>query len=119
MSGLTIKHDGVVLVKNKCDSFKNSSNDIEGATSINISFTYDFFLLPKYVVSEIRKESPSYLSGIKEGDEILSLNGTKVYHYNLHEINGFFLSKAGKEITLKIKRNNVILRRKFILTPVF
>jgi hypothetical protein len=119
MSGLSIKHDGVVLVKNKRDSFKNRSNDIDGATSITVSSTYDFFLVPKYVVSEIRKESPSYLVGIKEGDEILSVNGTQTHHYNLQEIIGFFSSKAGKKITLKIKRNNVILRKKFILTSVF
>ncbi|MFT4801883.1 MAG: hypothetical protein ACI93N_001658, partial [Flavobacteriaceae bacterium] len=119
MSGLSIKHDGVVLVKNKRDSFKNRSNDIDGATSITVSSTYDFFLVPKYVVSEIRKESPSYLVGIKEGDEILSVNGTQAHHYNLQEIIGLFSSKAGKKITLKIKRNNVILRKKFILTSVF
>lgn len=119
MSGLTIKHDGVVLVKNKRDSFKNRSNDIDGATSITVSSTYDFFLVPKYVVSEIRKESPSYLAGIMKGDEILSVNGTQAHHYNLHEIIGLFSSKAGKKITLKIKRNNIILRKKFTLTSVF
>ena len=119
MSGLTMKHDGVVLVKNKRNSFKNRSNEIDGATNITISTTYDFFLVPKYVVSEIRKESPSYLAGIKEGDEILSVNGTQAHQYNLHEIIGLFSSKAGKKVTLKIKRNNVILRKKFILTPVF
>ena len=114
-----MKHDGVVLVKNKRNSFKNRSNEIDGATNITISTTYDFFLVPKYVVSEIRKESPSYLAGIKEGDEILSVNGTQAHQYNLHEIIGLFSSKAGKKITLTIKRNNVIFIKKFILTPVF
>ena len=119
MSGLTMKHDGVVLVKKKRDSFKNRSNEIDGVTNITVSTTYDFFLVPKYVVSEIRKESPSYLAGIKEGDEILSVNGTPAYQYNLYQIIGLFSSKAGKKITLKIKRNHVILRKKFILTSVF
>jgi hypothetical protein len=119
MSGLTMKHDGVVLIKNKRDSFKNRSNEIDGATNITVSTTYDFFLVPKYVISEIRKESPSYLAGIMEGDEILSVNGTPAHQYNLHEIIGLFSSKVGKKITLKIKRNNVILRKKFILTSVF
>ena len=85
MSGLTIKHDGLVLIKNKRDSFKNRSNEIDGATQITVSSTYDFSLEPKYVVSEIRKESPSYLAGIKEGDEILSVNGTQAYQYNLYQ----------------------------------
>jgi len=119
MSGLTIKHDGVVLIKNKRDSFKNRSNEIDGATNITVSSTYDFSLEPKYVVSEIRKESPSYLAGIKEGDEILSVNGSQAYQYNLYQIIGLFSSKAGKKITLKIKRNNIILRKKFILTSLF
>ena len=119
MSGLTIKHDGLVLIKNKRDSFKNRSNEIDGATQITLSSTYDFSLEPKYVISEIRKESPSYLAGIKVGDEILSVNGTQAYQYNLYQIIGLFSSKAGKRITLKIKRNNAILRKKFILTSLF
>ena len=119
MSGLTMKHDGVVLVKKKRDSFNNRSNEIDGVTNIAVSTTYDFFLAPKYVVSEIRKESPSYLAGIKEGDEILSVNGTQAYQYNLYQIIGLFSSKAGKRITLKIKRNNTNLRKKFILTSLF
>ena len=114
-----MKHDGVVLVKKKRDSFNNRSNEIDGVTNIAVSTTYDFFLAPKYVVSEIRKESPSYLAGIKVGDEILSVNGTQAYQYNLYQIIGLFSSKAGKRITIKIKRNNKIIRKTFILTSLF
>ena len=120
MSGLTVKHDGVALVKNKRDSFRNEgNNDIDGATSLTISTTYDIFLVPKYVVSEIRKGSPADLVDIRAGDEILTVNGKQTHHYNLHEIIGLFASKADKRITMKIKRNEIIYRKKFILKEVF
>ena len=119
MSGLTVKHDGVAMVKNKKDSFNNNVNNNEGATNITISTTYEFFLVPKYVVSEIRKDSPADLADIREGDELITVNGKQTHHYNLHEIIGLFASKADKRITLKIKRNEIIYRKKFTLKEVF
>lgn len=120
MSGLTLKHDGVVLIKNKRDYFKSSdNNNIDGATSITYSSAYEFFLVPKYVVSEIRKGSSADQADIRPGDEIISINGKQTHYYNLHEIIGLFSSKEDKRITLKIKRNGIVYRRKFILKEVF
>ncbi len=120
MSGLTIKHDGVVLVKNKRDYFKSSdNNDIDGATSITFSSSFEFSLVPKYIVSELRIDSPADDADIRAGDEIISINGKQTHYYNLHEIIGLFSSKANKRITLKVKRNGITYRKKFVLKEVF
>ena len=120
MSGITIKHDGVVVVKSKRDNFNTGDiGKADGATNIRISTIYDFSLAPKYVVSEIRKESPAYLADIREGDELISLNGKQAHHYSLHEIIGVFASKIDKKITLKVKRKNIVYRKKFVLKEVF
>ena len=120
MSGLTIKHDGVALIKNKRETYNEQDNSgIDGATNINISTTYDFFLVPKYVVSEVRKKSPAYEADIRVGDEIISVNGNKVHYFNLHEIIGLFSSKIDKKISLRVKRNEIIYRKRFILKELF
>ena len=118
MSGLTLKHDGVVLVKDK--SFYNNSDnkDTSGATSISLSQVYNFYLAPRFIVSEIREESPAALAGIYKGDEIISVNGRETHRFELHELIGLFASKAGKKIVLKVKRNGIIFKKKFYLKEV-
>ncbi len=118
MSGLTLKHDGVVLAKDKNNSKNDSKFSTDGSISIPLKTIYNFYLAPRFVVSEIRKGSPADLVGIKVGDEIVSVNGKVTHDYELHEIIGLFASKAGRKISLKINRNGVIFRKKFYLKEV-
>ena len=113
MSGLTLIHDGVVLVREK----RSSINELnpEGTASIPLSSVYDFYLAPRFIVSEIRENSPAELAGIFKGDEIVSINGKETHSYKLQDIIGLFASKANKKITVKIKRNGVIFTKKFYL----
>jgi len=115
MSGITLKHDGVVMVKEKLDSFSERQNENSEAVNITIASVYEFHLAPKFVVSEIREGSPADLVGIRVGDEIISVNGKEIYKYKLHEVIGLFASKANKKIYLKVKRNGIIYRKKFYL----
>ena len=117
MSGLTLKHDGVVLVKDKNYSH-SSDKEIDGAMSLSLSTVYSFYLVPKYIVSEIREDSPAALAGIFKGDEILSVNGKETYKFELHELIGLFASKSGKKMILRIKRNGIVFKKKFYLKEV-
>ena len=119
MSGLTIKHDGFVVVKNKRDNIKDNYFENKDATSISITTVYDFTLAPKFIVSEIRKNSPADFADIREGDELVSVNRKMAHNFKLNELIGVFSSKVGKKINLRIKRNQIIYRKKIILKELF
>jgi len=118
MSGLTLKHDGVVLVSDKSFKHNNEKTDVSGATNISLSEVYNFYLAPRYIVSEIREGSPAALADVFVGDEIISVNGKDTHQYKLHELIGLFASKDGKKIMLKVKRNGTILKKKFYLKEI-
>lgn len=71
--------------------------------------------LERYIVEEVRESSPAYISGVREKDQILSINSFETKTMNLSEINSFFNSKPGKSMTLEVRRGKEILRLKFKL----
>lgn len=120
MSGLTIEHEGVEIVKEKHQKIKNSddvskSNDV---IDLFVNEVVDFYLVPKYVVTDVRKSSPADLAGIQKGDEVLSINNKPAYHYKLAQLVQMFSSKEDKHITIIIRRNGVISKKRFILKKV-
>lgn len=118
MSGITLKHDGVVVVKEKSTVNNSVNTDASSAVSISLSDIYSFYLAPRFIVSEIREGSPAALTGILKGDEIISVNGKDTYRYELRDLIGLFASRAGKKIMLKIKRNEIVFKKKFYLKEV-
>ncbi len=118
MSGITLKHDGVVVVKEKSTVNNGVNTDASSAVSISLSDIYSFYLAPRFIVSEIREGSPAALAGILKGDEIISVNGKDTYRYKLRDLIGLFASRAGKKIMLKIKRNGIVFKKKFYLKEV-
>mgnify|MGYP002639288945 CR=1 FL=1 len=115
MSGLTLKHDGVVLVKDKSFANNSEKTDTSGTINLSLSEVFNFYLAPRFIVSEIRKGSPAALAGIYKGDEIISVNGKETHRYKLNDLIGLFSSKAGKKITLRLKRNGIVFKKKFYL----
>jgi len=117
MSGITIKHEGVSMVKEKInsESFLGKKKITLGLLSNTV---YNYFLTPKFIISEVREGSPAELTGVLKGDEIISINGKAIYQLNLPEIIGLFASKAGKKIILVLKRKEIELTKKFYLKEV-
>ncbi len=115
MSGLTVEHKGVEVVKEEKKVLLEKLSIPEDAVSIPMNTVYNYFLVPKYIVAEVTEDSPAYLAGIKKGDEIITLNGKKVYHFKLAELIEMFSSVEGKKITMKIRRGNKTFKKKFYL----
>lgn len=54
--------------------------------------------------SQVRKDSPAFTAGLKEGDEFVSINGVPLDFWELSDLIKIFRSEEGKEITLIMKR---------------
>lgn len=71
--------------------------------------------LRAYEITHIRSGSPGELAGLKEGDLIMSINGTDAQQMDLNHINGFFNSKEGKRIMLEVNRDGETIKVEFRL----
>ena len=125
MAGVTIEHDGLevvtALTTYRNFSFGNQSSGNNGTSSqavTDVSVSTEFALVPRYVVVEVRKDSPAHLAGLQTGDEIVEINGNPAYKKKLYELNTLFSSKIGKKISLRVKRNELIFKVKFTLKKV-
>src|SRR5690606_33956809 len=123
MSGLTLEHEGMELVKEeKRADVKSNINNPNGSligNSISVTTELRFSLVPKYIVVDVREGSPAALAGIKKDDEVISINGARAHQYKLYELITLFSSEEGKKISMEIKRNGHIRRIKFHLKSLF
>ena len=60
----------------------------------------------RYYVSRIEPGSPAEKVGLKENDEIVSVDFKGIEHYNLSELTEMFRDRDGKQMILEIRRNN-------------
>lgn len=56
-------------------------------------------------VSQIKEGSPAYQRGVRQFDEIFSINNVPVFFWKLSDINELFRSEEGRRITLGILRH--------------
>lgn len=120
MAGIVVEHDGAVTVKSFMDekntfTLEPNQDSANDAIEIKVNPILNFFLAPRYVVSEVRKDSPADLADIRKGDEVVSINGKQAYKYKLYEIVELFSSKENRKITIEIQRDGKLVKRKFIL----
>ncbi len=123
MSGLTLEHIGVSLIKNEITNTNALTRNAEiggnGGTLFSLIPTYDIFIAPAVVVADVGDNSAAALVDVRVGDKLLQINGKPVYEFKLHEITSIFSSKEGKLINLKLERNGVELKKKFVLKKLF
>ncbi|MBK5212910.1 MAG: aspartyl protease family protein [Flavobacteriaceae bacterium] len=120
MSGITLEHEGMELVKQERQASVNSNeNSNLSRNSVSITTEVHFSLVPKYVVADVREGSPAALAGIQQGDEVIAVNGKPCYQYELHHLIELFSSEEGKRITMDIRRAGAVTKIKFFLKSVF
>jgi len=124
MSGLVIEHEGVEAIKiyesDKEDISIGYGQKSNTTSSVNITLgtVSNFALVPRYVVVDVRKGSPAFIAGIESGDVIVSINGRQAHRYQLKDLIRIFGLKKGKKMVLKIRRNNNVFIKKFVLKEV-
>ncbi len=121
MSGIEFQHSGLQWVEEKIELKTELVNTDNGTTVLDQrpqNIKYQFKLKPIYEISNIRKDSPSDLAGIKSGDIVKKLNGRISYNYKLHEINDLMQSEEGRWITIEIERNGIAHKFKFQLKKI-
>ncbi|MCG2430893.1 aspartyl protease family protein [Aequorivita xiaoshiensis] len=123
MSGLTLEHGGMELVKEERQAAINTNSDSRSEAltrnSISITTEFDFTLVPIYMVVNVREGSPAALAGIVENDEIVNVNGKPAYRYKLYQLISLFSSEEDKRISLQIKRDGEIQKVAFKLKSLF
>ena len=120
MSGIEIEHDGLQWVA--------ESNQYQTAKANTISFSenevklndvkFSFSLKPVFKIANIRKNSAAEIAGLKKGDIIVEINGSKAINFNLQEINELLKSEDGKRISMKINRNDIDIEYSFVLKSI-
>ena len=68
-----------------------------------------------YKVVKVRRESPAWIAGIEEGDQIITLNGIDVAELSLGYIVRILQSKPGRRVHIGIMRNGQTRLAKFTL----
>lgn len=120
MSGIDLHHQGLQWVKESYDERPAISNvQLSGHGDVLAnSLKYKFELKPIYVITNIRKNSPADLAGLKKDDIIVKINKKVGYNYSLEDINHLLKSQEGKTIEFTIDRNGKIITTKFQLKKV-
>lgn len=70
---------------------------------------------PLFEITKIRKGSPAWIAGLEEGDQIVTINGIETSEYSLGNIIQMLQSKAGKKLTIGIRRADHVFLTKFTL----
>ena len=69
--------------------------------------------LPIFTVTNVREDSPAYLAGIQEDDQILSINNSHHKSLTLNDITLLFQSKEDKKIKMKLLRDGEEIQTSF------
>ena len=75
--------------------------------------------LPIFTITNIRENSPAYFAGLKENDQILSLNNSNHQSLELNDINLLLQSRDNKKIRIKVLREGEEYKTSFDLKKVF
>ena len=122
-SGIVLEYNGTKFVKEQIKmptrSFNNSEkNTTNNSVHIDFLISHRILVKPIYKIVEIRKTSNAYISGLREGDILISINGKPSYNQELSKINEILYGKTGKTLRLKIERKGVHMLFKFKLDDV-
>ena len=108
--------------------YRNSRLTLRPTHVINDDFNYNMSGmevtnpipgLPIFTISNINENSPAYFAGLKENDQILSINNTGNAALELNDINLLLQSRENKKIKIKVLREGEKIKTSFELKKVF
>lgn len=120
MSGIGVVYNGQVLVKEKAttkfsDTYSNNNSQTNDINTISLISSYTYRFKPSYKIKHVLKDSPAEKAGLKVGDIILSINGTRVHQLSLKELIGRFQTRHNNKIRIKVERFGLELKFQFRL----
>lgn len=119
MSGIELQNEGMQWVQETVSlNTVYIENTFDQSGDKKNNFKYKFSLKPVYAISNVRKDSPADLCGLRKGDIVVSINNTSAYRFSLQNINHLLKSEDGKWIYLEIDRNGQILKFRFQLKSI-
>ncbi|MCG6190756.1 aspartyl protease family protein [Maribellus maritimus] len=75
--------------------------------------------LPIFTITNIRENSPAFYAGLKENDQILSINSSNHQSLELNDINLLLQSRENKKIKVKVLRDGEEFKTSFELKRMF
>jgi len=75
--------------------------------------------MPIFTIADIRENSPAYFAGLKENDQILSMNSNNHRSLELNDINLLLQSKENRKIKVKVLRDGEEFKTSFQLKKMF
>ena len=108
--------------------YRNSRLTLRPTYKINEDFSYNMSGMevtnpmpgfPIFTISDIRENSPAYLAGLKENDQILSINSNNHRSLVLNDIHLLLQSKENKKIKLTVLRDGEEFKTSFELKRLF
>lgn len=108
--------------------YRNSRLTLRPTHKINEDFNYNMSGMevinpmpgmPIFTIANIRENSPAYFAGLKENDQILSMNSSHNLSLKLNDINLLLQSKENKTIKVKVLRAGEKFKTSFKLKKIF
>ena len=116
-SGIELAHDGIRIITELDSDY--SIPDSRQSNTILVQAVYSvknrYVIKPAYSISNIRKNSPADLVGLKKGDVLISINRRDTKSLKLQQIMDKFFDDEGKQIKLNIERDGKPLSFTFFL----
>lgn len=103
---------GIVYLKKTAGFQHDFEYNVSG---IEIVSEGDFFNIFK--IAYVRPGSPADEADVRPGDEIVMLNGLDVSNMNISAVYATILKKNGRQMVMKIRRDEEIIKKKFALIP--
>ncbi|MEM9324564.1 MAG: aspartyl protease family protein [Bacteroidota bacterium] len=71
--------------------------------------------LDSLIIRKVQKNTPAAEADLRPGDRILDINGANLYNSKLSDINQILRKRDRMKINMRIKRDGVVLRKRFRL----
>jgi hypothetical protein len=75
--------------------------------------------IPVYTVSNVMENSPAWEAGIRENDQVLTINSNNHVDISLNDINLMLRQRQNKKINLTVLRNGEKIKTSFYLKDIF